>query len=144
MKVILLEDIKNVGRRHEVKNVSDGYARNMLFPKKMAVLATPEELRKIEKERQAITTEENELVARLKSVTDGEPIKFYLKTGDKGEIYTSIKPEDIEQELRRRGLVGVKVKLPKPIKNLGLFEVEISLHKGVSGKVRISAEPSPR
>jgi large subunit ribosomal protein L9 len=144
MRVILLEDIKNVGRRHEVKNVSDGYARNMLFPKKMAVLATPEELRKIEKKRQAIATEENELVARLRSVTEGEPIKFYLKTGDKGEIYTSIKPEDIEQELRRRGLAGVKVKLPKPIKNLGLFEVEINLHKGVSGKVRISAEPSPR
>ena len=144
MKVILLEDIKNVGRRHEVKNVSDGYARNMLFPRKMAVLATPEEMKKIEKEKRTAETEEKESMAKLKSVTEGEPIKFYLKTGDKGEIYTSIKSEDIEQELRRRGLVEVKVKLPKPIKSLGLFEVEINLRKGVAGKVKISAEPSSK
>lgn len=144
MKVILLEDIKNVGRRHEVKNVSDGYARNMLFPKKMAVLATPEEMRKIEKEKQTAEIEEKQSISKLKSVTEGEPIKFYLKTGDRGEIYTSIKSEDIEQELRRRGLAEVKVKLPKPIKNLGLFEVEINLRKGVAGKIKISAEPSPR
>lgn len=144
MKVILLEDIKNVGRRHEIKNVSDGYARNMLFPKKMAVLATPEELKKIEKEKADLAEEEKDLLLKLRNVTDGEPIKFYLKTGEKGEIYTSIKSEDIENELQRRGLQNIKVRLDKPIKNLGLFEVEIRWQKGISGKVKISAEPSPR
>jgi large subunit ribosomal protein L9 len=144
MKVILLEDIKNVGRRHEVKNVSDGYARNMLFPKKLGVLATPEALKRIEKEKSVLEEEEKTLLLKLKAVTDGEPIRFYLKTGEKGEIYTSIKSEDIEDELQRRGLQNVKVKLDKPIKNLGLFEVEIRWQKGVGGKVKISAEPSPR
>ncbi|MCL4405969.1 MAG: 50S ribosomal protein L9 [Patescibacteria group bacterium] len=144
MKVILLQDIKNVGRRHEIKNVSDGYARNMLLPRRLAVLATPEELKKIEKENLAAVAEEKELVAKLKSVTDGEPIKFYLKTGDKGEIYTSIKAEDIEEELKRRGLEEIKVKLSKPIKNLGLTEVEIHWRKGIVAKVKISVEPSPR
>jgi large subunit ribosomal protein L9 len=144
MKVILLEDIKNVGRRHEIKSVSDGYARNMLFPKKLAVLATLEEMKKIEKEKIVLVTEEKELIAKLKVITDGEPIKFYLKTGDKGEIYTSIKAEDIEEELKKRGFENIKVRLDKPIKNLGLFEVEIRWQKGIGGKIKISAEPSLR
>lgn len=142
MKVILLQDIKDIGRRHEVKNVSDGYARNFLFPRKLAILAVPEALKKIEEEKSVLATEEKELAAKLKSVTDGEPIRFYLKTGAKGEIYTSIKEEDIAEELERRGFESIKVKLEKPIKNLGLFEAEVYWRGGTSGKVKILAESS--
>lgn len=144
MKVILLQDIKNIGRRHEAKSVSDGYARNFLFPRKLAIPAVPEALKKIEKKKLVLAAEEKELSTKLKAVTDGDPIKFYLKTGAKGEIYTSIKAEDIAEELERRGLENIKVKLEKPIKNLGLFETEVDWRGGTSGKIKILVEPSPQ
>ena len=136
MKVILLRDIKNIGKKNDVKEVSDGYARNFLFPKNLAQPATPESLAK-RASQIAQTEEEFQKLKKLAAKLQNEVLEFKIKTGPKGEVFGVVGKEDIENELMKKGYGRVNAELYKSIKKIGDVEVIISLGAGIKVKIRI-------
>ena len=141
MRVIFLQDVRNVGRKGEIKEVADGYARNFLIARKLASPATIKNVNETEQRLDIADKKANEFRNRLELINE-EKVSLSLKAGKKGEIYGSITREDIEKELDKRGLKGIEVRLPKPIRETGEHEVEVSIGRGVTGKVRISVTPT--
>jgi len=143
MKVILLQDIKNFGRKFDVKQVKDGYARNFLLPRNLVKVATSEAIKQLEIQKavwqkQEIETK-NKLEALAKELTEKE-FHFALKTGDKGEVFGSIDKNDIKNKLSLSDS-DININLERPIKKLGTCQVEINLGKGIKTSVRIIIEP---
>lgn len=137
MRVILLQDIRKVGKKHEIKDVSDGYAKNFLIVKGLAEAATPERIKYLE----LLIKNEEEEQKKRKSLTEAlarelelTPLEFKMRTGKKGELYASIGSKEIEAEFKKRG-IDVKINLEKPLKALGKYQLEIDL--GLDEKKRI-------
>lgn len=136
MKVLLLQDIKGLGGRHDVKNVSDGYARNFLIPRKLAVIINEKAL----KMKADLQLKENQALKARRDKADAiekEEFKFTLKMGEGGEIFDSIKKEDIKKALSEKGFGEFEVLLDKPIRSLGEHQVEIDFRRGIRGKMKI-------
>jgi len=143
MKVIFLKDIAKVAKAGEIKQVADGYGRNFLLPRKLALLATPSALKaaeiQIQKEReeqQRFATELSQLAQQL----EGFSITFKAKVVDEDRLYGSIRDSDIADELSR--LTGLdierrKVELEEPIRQLGDYEVPIRLDKDLAPTIRV-------
>ena len=148
MRVVFLKDIKGVGRTNEIKNVSDGYARNFLIPKGLAKPATEGDITRVQKieasdkDKIAMT---KEALRTLQKETESAPIKLYIKTGKKGEIFSSVKGPDIESVLLREkphlSQLEIKIKTPKPIKELGPQKIEISAPQGIKNYFYIEILP---
>lgn len=142
MKVILLKDIENLGRKFEVKEVSDGYARNRLFPDKLAKMATPDELKKLEKEK---TKKANQAEANLAGIEeligkiDGTEIVIPMKIAKTGKLYESINAQKISLELKKIGFEVKKsqVALEHPIKELGEYNVKLEFDMGLEAEIRV-------
>lgn len=135
MKIILLRDVKKVGRKGEIKDVSDGYARNFLIAKNLAAPVTESTLTKLkqtEAEERASLNKNLELVKKLA----GEEFNFTVKAGENGAVFGSVKREDIENKLRESGYKDVEVFLQRPIKTLGVSEIDVKLG-GVPAKLKI-------
>ena len=134
MQVILLKDVPKFGKKNEVKNVPDGYARNMLFPKKLAVLATPELIKKIESEKKAIqVTKEVEKNLALKHLEALKEIvvTIQVKANEIGHLFSSIHENDILDALFKEHHISLgkeMIQLEKPIKEIGLHKVPIELY----------------
>lgn len=137
MKVILLKDVKNVGRAGELINVSDGYATNLLFPKKLGVQATPQELAKYEKHMAKEAADTERLKALAKKLAS-KPLAFALKTGPHGEVFNSVTKEDIAALLAKAGAGDVKIDLDKPLRTLGGHRVTAHIGKGVEADITIA------
>ena len=138
MKVILLQEIKGSGKRDDIINVSDGYARNFLFPKKLAVEATPGAMKEIlrkraaeearEAERRAAATEK---AAQLKN----KVITLSVKCGSSGRLYGSITTAEIAEALKAQHGIEVdkkKIDLPEQIKQVGDAKVTVWLYSGIT------------
>ncbi|MFA5052497.1 MAG: 50S ribosomal protein L9 [Parcubacteria group bacterium] len=139
MRVIFLKDIKNVGRVGDIKEVTDGYAKNFLLPKRFAKLATKESLGEMNQK----TAAEEKTAADFRKkieVIKNTPLTFHLKTGEKGEVYNSVTETEIEKELKKKNFGKVKVHLEKPIRTFGEYEVEIGIGHGTTGIIRITVE----
>lgn len=138
MKVIFLKDVKNVGKKLDVKNVSDGYARNFLFPQNLAKIATDEAVKNLEAQKTAMIKEEeeakSELIALAKNLENKE-FEFKVKTGDKSEVFGSVTKNDIEKKI---SVSDVEILLDKPIKKLGEHRVEVNLGKGIKAELKIN------
>ena len=145
MKVVFLQDVPNVAHDGQVKEVADGHARNYLFPKGLAVLATAAELKRIEARSQAQSRRRDqqlqEAVALAESLK-GVALVFAKRVGAKGNIYGSVSNTAIGQELNRRGFKVDKrlIKLEEPLRKLGAHEVEMDLGKGVSACISVTIE----
>lgn len=143
MKVILLEDVKTLGKKGEIVNVSDGYARNMLLPKKLGVEATPKNLNdlKLKKAHQQKLAQDNlEAAKEFAKNLEGKEILLTLKVGEGGKTFGSISAKEISdaaQEQIGMTLDKKKLQLESPIKSLGVTEVPLRLHPEVTGKVKI-------
>jgi len=137
--VLLLKDVKGVGRKMETRDVSDGYARNFLFPKG---LAAPLNSQTSALKKQSDSNEESfvstvkEQMLRLET----SPIVMKLAVGSKGEIFDSIKSKDVEELLEQLGFEGGSVKLERPIRSLGNHRAIIDFGRGLTGSVTISVE----
>ncbi|MDD7718592.1 MAG: 50S ribosomal protein L9 [Eubacteriaceae bacterium] len=143
MQVILNQDVKGTGKKGEIVKVSDGFARNMLFPRGLATEATTANIRNLEKQK-AIAAEKKaeekkaaeELAAKL------EDIKVVIKTksGEGGKLFGSITSKDIAEETKKQtGLVidKKKIQLNSPIKNIGTFNVSVKLYPEVAGTLTV-------
>ncbi|MBA2451405.1 MAG: 50S ribosomal protein L9 [Chloroflexi bacterium] len=143
MKVILTQDIKGTGKAGEVKDVADGYARNFLIPRKLAVVATAGALKGVEQRQTAESKRvaSEETVARaLADRIGAEPVVMTAKVGDQGRLYGSITSGDIAEALTRRLHEPIdkrRIELPDPIRQLGSFEVPIRLHRNVSATLTV-------
>lgn len=142
MKIILLQNVKNLGKAGEIKEVSDGFARNFLFPKKIAEVATPEAIRKIEAEqvKNAETNkEETERLQKLASALGDKKVLIEAKA-KKGKLFGSITAREIVQELKKENfdIDEDSIILPKAIKEIGDREVEINLGKNIKTKISVS------
>lgn len=142
MKVILLDDIPKVGRRGEVREVSDGYARNYLLPQKLALLANPGNLRNLEqiKKRQ----ETQAALARAEAETRARAIEALTlsltrQASEEGRLYGSVGAQDVVAFLAQHGFTIEKrrVGLQEPIKALGEYTVPIRLHPDVAAQFRV-------
>lgn len=143
MKVILLEDVKALGKKGQVVNVSDGYARNMLLPKKLGVEATPKNLNdlKLKKAHQQKLAQDNLEAAReFAKNLEGKEVVVSLKVGEGGKTFGSISAKEISdaaQEQIGMTLDKKKLQLESPIKSLGVTEVPLRLHPEVTGTVKV-------
>ncbi len=141
MRVILLQDVRDLGKKWEVKDVPDGYARNLLLARKLAWPATPENLNK----RNLLIKSEVETLAKLKLEAQKlaqEPLIFKLKSDGHGSVFDSVKKSDIEKALADRGYEVKEIKLKSPLKKLGEHWVEVSLGKGIEVKIPLLIQPS--
>lgn len=143
MKVILLGDVKSVGKKGDIINASDGYARNFLFPRKLAQEANEGNLhvlnQKKEAERRKRLAEIEEAQGIAQSLRDKE-IKLEVKSGDNGKLFGSITSKDIADCIK--GQYGIDIDKKKivmdTIKHVGTFEIEIKIYPEVSTKMRVS------
>ena len=143
MKVILLENIKNVGKKDEVINASDGYARNYLFPKKLAVEANTENMSKLKSRENADKyrkDQERKQAEEIAKKMQGIMLKVKVKAGENGKIFGGVTSKEISDELKKQYQIEVdkkKILLSENIKNLGMFVVDIKLYEGVLGKLKV-------
>ena len=146
MKVILKENIKSIGKKDEVINVSDGYARNYLFAKNLAVEATPGNLAKLQTKKDSIAykkgqekEEAEEIAEKLSKLT----LDFKVKAGENGKIFGGISSKEIAEKLEKEYQIKVdkkKIELKEPIKILGIKRVDIKLFEGVVGTVKVATK----
>jgi len=142
MQVILLSDVKGLGKANDVVNVSDGYARNFLFKKKLAKETTASNLNEVklaagakaEHERRAL-----EAAKELKAKLDGQNITIKAKGGEGGKLYGAITASDIAEALKGSGfdIEKKQVVLSGPIKSAGVFGARIKLHPKVSAEINV-------
>jgi len=133
MKVILLQDIPKIGRKYEVKDVADGYARNFLIPREMALYATPQEVKRIEamktkyeKERK----EKEEMLQESLTQLEGKVLTIKAKANEKGHLFAGIGKEEISAFLKeeiKTYIPAEYIKLPRPIKEIGEYKITISV-----------------
>jgi large subunit ribosomal protein L9 len=142
MKVILREDVQGLGKSGDLVEVREGYGRNFLLPRKLAMLANDRNLRQTEHDKKVIETRQAKLkaaagdVAALLAKTQ---VKLSRKVGDQDKLFGSVTVIDIVDALIAKGLKVDRrqVQLVEPIKTLGIFEVEVKLHHEVVGKVKV-------
>ena len=145
MKVILTKDVKGQGKKGDIVNVSDGYANNFLLKNGLAIPANQANVnintRNKENEAKRIAEETaaaKSVAEKLKDVT----LNFEIEMGERGKAFGSITGKEISEGLAKLGYTVDKkdVNLDKPIKTEGVFDVELKLYKGVSGKVRVAVK----
>lgn len=144
MKVILNTDIKGVGKKNEVINASDGYARNFLFPKNLAVPADNQNMNILnakkasEKHKKDLECEEaKKLQEKMKTLV----LKITTKAGENGKTFGSVTSKEIAENLEKQFKIKVdkkKILMPEQIKTLGTYIVDVKLFEGVIGKLTIS------
>ena len=144
MKVILKQDIKGVGKKNEVINASDGYARNFLFPKNLAVEANAENMQKLNSQNEAkqyrkdVEKEQALAIAKkLETIT----VEVKVQSGENGKIFGSVSSKEIAESLEKQYKIVIdkkKIEIKEPIKVLGTRTVEARLFEGVIGKIKLN------
>ncbi|HVO28361.1 MAG TPA: 50S ribosomal protein L9 [Candidatus Paceibacterota bacterium] len=143
MKVIILEDVRGIGKKFEVREVRDGYARNFLFPNKLAEPANPTSLKKLEKMKAEHDAKEIEVKKHLEEVArkiGGMSIEFDLKKGRDGSVFGSVNKESVLKALREHKLITterIDITLDRPIKEPGTHAVQLDLKKGVTAELKV-------
>lgn len=145
MKLILLQDVETLGKKLEVKEVADGYARNFLIPKGLAKPATESEVAEAERllaEAEANAKKELEVVEKSASKLDGYELKMPVSVGEEGQLFAQISPRQIAQALAANGFqVSAKqVKISEPIKELGEFDVTVEFDHGLEVAIKVIVE----
>ena len=146
MKVVLLKDVKNVGKRDDILTVSDGYARNFLFPQKLAAEATAGALKEIQRKRAAQDAREAEMLAEAREKAAGlkdKVISLEVKCGDKGRLYGSVTSAEVAEALEKQHGVKVdkrKIDIGDPIRETGIREISVWLYSGVTTTMKLDVQ----
>ena len=141
MQVIFIKDLKNQGKKGDIKEVKDGYAKNYLISKGYAVAKTKESLKRLEnikeKEEQEDLKKQQE-AKELKKQLEKEQYKFKVKTGEHDKVFGSVSLKQIKEVLDKKYKINKNsIKLPYPISSLGFHEIEIDLYKDIKAKLKI-------
>ena len=143
MKVILLEDVKSLGKKGEIVKVSDGYARNMILPKKLGVEATPKNLNdlKLQKANAEKVAQENlEAAQAFAKELESKEVILTLKVGEGGKTFGSVSTKEISEAAKSQLQLEIdkkKLVLPNPIRSLGVTQVPVRLHPKVTGSLKV-------
>lgn len=142
MKVILLQDVESLGKKYEIKEVKNGYARNFLLPEKLARAATRQALKWLAEQKEVIEKEAEEDLKKaqvLASDLDGLELSIVVKIGDEGQLFESINNQKIVDKLKEMGFVVKKsqVELESPIKEIGEFPVNIKLNHNLEAEIKV-------
>lgn len=149
MKVILLQDTKGLGRKFDIKNVADGFARNFLIPRGLAKIATEQNIKETEIRKNRIEKEAEEIKNKLESIAKNsanQEFIFSVKTGEKEEVFESVNKEDIKNKLFEnyedlKKYNDIEIELKKPLKVIGEHLVEVNFGKGIKNKIKIKILP---
>jgi large subunit ribosomal protein L9 len=143
MKIILQENIEKLGTRGEVVDVAVGYARNYLLPRKIALAATPGNLKQLERIRTRlakIEASEHATAEELATLISAASIHLERKAGQSDQLFGSVTSADIAEALAAQGLTvdKRKIALPEPIKQVGEYQVKVKLHHNVSATIKVA------
>lgn len=145
MKVIFLSDVQKVGKKHDVKEVNDGYAMNFLLPRKLAVMATPKAVAELELRKKEIAIErevQDSLLNKNLEEIKGKTITIKGKANDKGHLFSAIHKKEIVEAMKTQNHADIGeefIILEKPIKEIGEFEIPISI-KGKKSLFKLVVE----
>jgi large subunit ribosomal protein L9 len=142
MKVILLQDVENLGKKYEVKNVKAGHARNFLIPKNLAKPATKEALKWLETQKEIAEKRAEEELKKVQgsaSTLDGQEITISVKIGKEGQFFESITAQKIWEKLKEHNfeIKKTQIILEEPIKELGEFPVKIRFEHNLETEIKI-------
>ena len=143
MKVILLQDVKSLGKKGEIVNVSDGYARNYILPKKLGVEANSANMNDLKLQRanaDKIAQEQLETAQELAALMETKEVVLKMRSGEGGKAFGSVSSKEIAAAAKQQcdlDLDKKKIQLPEAIKALGVYEVNVKLHAKVTGKLRV-------
>ena len=143
MKVLLLADVKSLGKKDDIVNVSDGYARNMLFPKKLAVAATPKNMKDVELKKKNEARIESEKLKEAQAFADDlskKSVTVGIKIGTGGRAFGSVSTKEIAEAAREQ--LGVeldrkKMNLEAPLRELGESTVQVRVHPKVTANLKV-------
>ncbi len=142
MKVVLLQDVKGHGKKGELCNVSDGYARNFLFPKKLAVEADNAALNELKNREEAAAHHKKEEIAAAQNTANalnGKEVVIKAKAGANGRLFGSVTSKEIAAEIKNK--LGIEIDKKKmsvaDIKNFGEYTAEIKLYQGITAKITV-------
>ena len=144
MKVILTQDIKGVGKKDEIINANDGYARNFLLPRKLAVEANSQNMSLLQGRKDSANfkkEQEKESALKLQEKLTKIMLNVKVKAGGNGKIFGSITSKEIATELKNQYNIEVdkkKILLKDSIKEIGIFNIEIKLYEGIIGKLKVN------
>ena len=143
MEVILLEDVKSLGKKGQIVKINDGYARNFVLPKKLGLEATPKNLNdlKLQKAREAKeAAEELQAAKELAVKVEEKPVRLTMKTGEGGKTFGSVSSKEIAAACKEQHNIEIdkkKIQLPEALKNFGSYEVTVKLHPQVAAKLTV-------
>jgi large subunit ribosomal protein L9 len=145
MKVILREDVYNLGKSGELVSVKEGYARNYLLPRNLAMLASTANVRQLDHEKQVIELRQQKLKGTAQEQArklEGVKVVIKRKVGAQDKLFGAVTALDIAEALASAGhkLDRRLIHLPEPIKSVGVFEVEMRLHRDVTAKLNVNVE----
>jgi len=146
MKVILLQDVKSVGKKGDIIDANDGYARNFLIPKKMGVPANAENMNtlKLQKSNEAkVAQEQLEEAQNFAKELESKEVVLAIKAGEGGKTFGSVSSKEIANAYKEQCGITIdkkKIQLPESIKNFGVYEVKIKLHPKVTGTLKVKVK----
>ncbi len=146
MKVILIQDVENLGKKYEIKYVKNGYARNFLIPKGLAIPATKDKIAWAQEQLKKQVQEAEERLKEVQKIAeklDGQEIMFDVRVGEKDQLYESITQTKIAKKLKEMGFEVSKnqIKLENPIKEIGEYQIKIALEEGLEPEVTVIVNP---
>lgn len=143
MKVILLEDVKSLGKKGDVVNVNDGYARNYVLPKKLGMEANNKNMNDLKLQKanaEKVAKEQLEEAQAFGKAMEEDEVVVSIKAGEGGRTFGSVSSKEIAQAYMQqcgKEIDKKKIILPEPIKSFGVFEVGVKLHPSVTGKLKV-------
>ena len=146
MEVILLEDVKSLGKKGQIVKINDGYARNFVLPKKLGLEATPKNLNdlKLKKANEdKIAKEKLEAAKEFAKVLEESTVVVKIKSGEGGRTFGSVSSKEIAQEAKKQldfDIDKKKIVLDEPIRTLGTHVIKIKLHKDVTAKMNVKVQ----
>ncbi len=146
MQIILLEDVKAHGKKGDIVNVSDGYARNFIIPKKLGLEATPKNLNDLKLQKAAELKKQKEILEaaqKLKAEIEEKSIQLTIKAGEGGRTFGSISTKEIQQAMKEQlgyDIDKKKFTLNNPIRNMGTYTVPIKLHPNVVAELKVKVD----
>lgn len=142
MKIILKQDVEDLGKEGEIKEVSDGFARNYLIPEGMAKRATEDKIEKVKQRRKKEEEKEEKELEELQdkvSELDGQEIEVEVKVGEEGQLYSSVSAGKIQNALKEEGfeVKRKQIELDQPIEELGEFTINLNFKHNLEAQIRV-------